>query len=385
MPKKAQMNANYRKNERLLEDGAIDVPGGSGGGDSYTAGSGISISAENVISNTAPNVPQEQADWNEADSSAVDYIKNKPTIPAEQVNSDWEASSGKAEILNKPTLSTVATSGSYNDLSDKPTIPDAQIQANWNESDTSSKAFIQNKPTIPEGVPDYSGASQGDVLTIDANGEPDWEAGGSGSAPNNMVTTDTTQQITGNITKDFIIDSNSNVISLSLTKQDRCLAMYSKLTNPDKVLGICLGGYHTNNSYKNLSYGISWNERIYTNSDIAPSNYLYETIIIYNPCLYHNTAVLFGDYNDNSKYVLPNVNWVKSLMPKFTIVGDGSTTSFMISHSLIKIPGIVQVTDPNGTVVKDSEITITKTTTDVTVTFTTAPADGDVYTVAMLY
>ena len=47
------------------------------------------------------------------------------------------------------SLATVATSGSYNDLSNKPTIPDAQVQANWGESDTESKAYIQNKPTIP--------------------------------------------------------------------------------------------------------------------------------------------------------------------------------------------------------------------------------------------
>lgn len=62
------------------------------------------------------------------------------SIPAAQVNSDWNASSGVAQILNKPTLgtmaaesasdytptsslATVATSGSYNDLSNKPTIP----------------------------------------------------------------------------------------------------------------------------------------------------------------------------------------------------------------------------------------------------------------------
>ena len=35
---------------------------------------------------------------------------------------DWYATSGSAEILNKPTLATVATSGSYNDLSNKPTL-----------------------------------------------------------------------------------------------------------------------------------------------------------------------------------------------------------------------------------------------------------------------
>lgn len=51
------------------------------------------------------------------------------------------------DLLNKPSLAAVATSGSYNDLTDKPTIPAAQVQANWNETNTSSKAYIQNKPT----------------------------------------------------------------------------------------------------------------------------------------------------------------------------------------------------------------------------------------------
>ena len=50
---------------------------------------------------------QAQADWNQADATAPDFIKNKPTIPV------------------VPTLATVATSGSYNDLSNKPTIPAA--------------------------------------------------------------------------------------------------------------------------------------------------------------------------------------------------------------------------------------------------------------------
>ena len=58
-----------------------------------------------------------------ATSGSYNDLTNKPTIPAAQVNSDWNASSGVAQILNKPTLATVATSGSYNDLSNKPTIP----------------------------------------------------------------------------------------------------------------------------------------------------------------------------------------------------------------------------------------------------------------------
>ena len=48
---------------------------------------------------------QQQADWAETDSGAVDYIKNKPT------------------------LATVATSGDYDDLTDKPTIPTVPARA----------------------------------------------------------------------------------------------------------------------------------------------------------------------------------------------------------------------------------------------------------------
>lgn len=58
-----------------------------------------------------------------ATSGSYDDLTDKPTIPSAQVNSDWDANSGVAQILNKPTLSTVATSGDYNDLENKPTIP----------------------------------------------------------------------------------------------------------------------------------------------------------------------------------------------------------------------------------------------------------------------
>lgn len=52
--------------------------------------------------------------------------------------------------MDKVTLATVATSGSYNDLSNKPTIPAEQVNADWNA--TSGKAQILNKPTIPSAV-----------------------------------------------------------------------------------------------------------------------------------------------------------------------------------------------------------------------------------------
>lgn len=144
-----------------------------------------------------------------ATSGSYNDLSNKPTIPAAQVNSDWNATSGIAKILNRPNLAIVATSGSYTDLSNKPTIPtvnnskitikqtgiadqtftlngsaktitlenttysnattsaaglmssadkiklngiasgaEVNVQSNWNESDSSSDAYILNKPTI---------------------------------------------------------------------------------------------------------------------------------------------------------------------------------------------------------------------------------------------
>lgn len=127
---------------------------------------------------TALNAKANSADLaTVATSGSYNDLSNKPTIPAAQVNSDWNANSGVAQILNKPTLgtaaaanvgdfataaqgvladtavqpvdlATVATSGSYNDLSDKPTIPTVNnatltIQKNG----TTVQTFTANQST----------------------------------------------------------------------------------------------------------------------------------------------------------------------------------------------------------------------------------------------
>lgn len=45
------------------------------------------------------------------------------------------------------TLATVATSGSYNDLTNKPTIV-TPVQSDWSVTDLTSLAFIKNKPAV---------------------------------------------------------------------------------------------------------------------------------------------------------------------------------------------------------------------------------------------
>lgn len=47
------------------------------------------------------------------------------------IQADWTATTGDAVILHKPTLATVATSGSYNDLTNKPTIPTESTVEGW--------------------------------------------------------------------------------------------------------------------------------------------------------------------------------------------------------------------------------------------------------------
>lgn len=58
------------------------------------------------------------------------------------VNADWNAIEGDAFILNKPTLATVATSGSYNDLTNRPTIPTVDVNKKYVDDQLATKADL---------------------------------------------------------------------------------------------------------------------------------------------------------------------------------------------------------------------------------------------------
>ena len=154
-----------------------------------------------------------------------------PSIPAAQVNADWSAGTGVAQILNKPNLATVATSGSYDDLSNKPTIPSAQIQSDWNQTQTGYADFINNKPTIFSGnYSDLSGkpiipATVNDLSDVNIPSPSDGEyikwdqstlrwVSGTGSAGIISVVEDTTPQLGGPLdTQGFNINTGQNFIS----------------------------------------------------------------------------------------------------------------------------------------------------------------------------
>lgn len=58
------------------------------------------------------------------------------------VNADWNATEGDALILNKPILATVATSGSYNDLTNRPTIPTVDVNKKYVDDKLATKADL---------------------------------------------------------------------------------------------------------------------------------------------------------------------------------------------------------------------------------------------------
>ena len=145
-------------------------------------GAGLSITADGILSATGGGTA-DSVNWENvvgkptfatvATSGSYNDLADKPTIPAAYTH----PATHPASMITG--LSTVATSGSYADLTNKPTIPtvtndltnalksnydtaythsqsahapsnaEANVQADWNVTDTSSDAYIKNKPTIP--------------------------------------------------------------------------------------------------------------------------------------------------------------------------------------------------------------------------------------------
>lgn len=87
-----------------------------------------------------------------ATSGSYTDLSDKPSIPTatSDLNNDsgFITNSALAPYALSANLATVATSGDYDDLINKPTIPAAQVNADWNAS--SGVAQILNKPTIPD-------------------------------------------------------------------------------------------------------------------------------------------------------------------------------------------------------------------------------------------
>lgn len=157
-----------------------------------------------------------QSDWDQADNTKDDYIKNKPTIPpgVELYNSTGQNTDGA--MTQKATtdaldLKVDAVSGkglSSNDFTDADVSKlsgieagaEVNVQADWNQTDTSADDYIQNKPTIPgpytlppATTSTLGGIIVGNNLTVAADGTLSANAG---SLPSNLVYHDTPGTVT---------------------------------------------------------------------------------------------------------------------------------------------------------------------------------------------
>lgn len=104
-----------------------------------------------VMSNveSAPSLLLSGHDLVESDEIVFTGIKSNWILTLRwALTDDYTYTATEMIVADRSTLASVATSGSYNDLSNKPTIPAAQVNADWDAA--SGVAAILNKPTIPD-------------------------------------------------------------------------------------------------------------------------------------------------------------------------------------------------------------------------------------------
>ena len=254
-------------------------------------------------------------------------MTDKPTIPAAQVQSDWsEADDTKVDyIKNKPSLATVATSGSYSDLSNKPAIPDAQVQTDWSESDNTKVDYIKNKPTL--GVGSSSGAaSSSTIIGIPAGGN----AGQvlykvDGSTDYSVGWTNQTQ----NYPSAYCTTSGSTA-----AKKANC-SLYAAQAN--SYLHVLIGSNNTSASALTLNVNSEGAKPIYINGTASSST---------NYTLPKGTYIVFYDgtnyyFRTDGKIQAPNGTLVQTNSTAGLLKNDGSvdTNTYLTSAPVTSVNG----------------------------------------------
>lgn len=115
-----------------------------------------------------------QSDWAQTDTGADDFIRNKPTIPVLPPTKELVAGTGITivEGTNEVTISSQMDAADKSKLDGIQAGAEVNVQADWTESDTTSDAYIRNKPNIPTKTSDLTNDSG--FLTSQVNA--DWNA-----------------------------------------------------------------------------------------------------------------------------------------------------------------------------------------------------------------
>lgn len=83
-----------------------------------------------------------------------------------------------ATAVQPGSLSTVATSGSYNDLSNRPTIPTVDQTYNASSTNAQSGTAVAGAISGINQVPASTSSDADKVLKVNSSGTPEWAAGG---------------------------------------------------------------------------------------------------------------------------------------------------------------------------------------------------------------
>ena len=92
-----------------------------------------------------------QSDWNQSDSTADDYIKNKPNIPAGVIVDSALSSTSTNPVQNKVINTALSAKGTYS----KPSggIPKTDlataVQTSLGKADSALQSFTETDPTVP--------------------------------------------------------------------------------------------------------------------------------------------------------------------------------------------------------------------------------------------
>ena len=183
----ANQISNYNDNGPVEVKDGVNIPTGKPlqvAGANGTSGQYLTSTGSSIAWTTFPTIPaaQVQTDWNAtvgiasilnkptlatvATSGSYNDLINKPTIPAAQIQSDWNQANSVALdfIKNKPTL----FSGSWNDLTDKPSL----FSGSWNDLTDKPTLFsgswndLTDKPTL---VTTLNGLSDVDTSGVSTN------------------------------------------------------------------------------------------------------------------------------------------------------------------------------------------------------------------------
>lgn len=92
-----------------------------------------------------------QADWDQTDTTADDFIKNKPVIPdTSDFYTKSEIDSELSGKVDKQTGYSLISNANITKLNGIAAGAEVNVQANWNETNVNADSYIRNKPTIPD-------------------------------------------------------------------------------------------------------------------------------------------------------------------------------------------------------------------------------------------